>query len=306
MAADDRTYYVADSIALDTVAAHGADALAVWVYVTSKPLDWVIRSAEVQRSLNIGRRRYNAAMSALRAVGVVTDCRVRDENGRYTSHEISASNYMPGHTNEPHLPQVPPVDNPAGGLSTLRKNHSVDNRYPLTKSVFIPKSEEYKSSDGLESPAQPQAPHAVPVVESPIRPNPDILAGNKAQRKKNRINEQLESAKKLKAWCFDNGWSVTARNDTVAGHLADAADHGVSADEITEAFRNAKPGQITSCITAAVTSIVERKKTKTTLAVVSSCTQCGTNEEQIEPNGVCVICNRSDVAQIADNRQEAS
>jgi hypothetical protein len=83
---EDRTYVTVPS---DSIAALcNPDALAILVYLLDKPTDWIIREKEVCDKFQIGRRRYRAALTALKREGLLYSCRYRYEvSGKIAKHE---------------------------------------------------------------------------------------------------------------------------------------------------------------------------------------------------------------------------
>ena len=57
-------------------------ALAVWVYLRSKPEDWEVRESQVCEHFGIGRDRYRAAIRCLVDCHAIDDSRLRDSAGR--------------------------------------------------------------------------------------------------------------------------------------------------------------------------------------------------------------------------------
>lgn len=69
------------------------DALAIWVYLCSKPRDWIVRPDDLMNRFDIGRDRYWKAMKELRALQLVWDFKVKDgETGKILSNKIVCSN----------------------------------------------------------------------------------------------------------------------------------------------------------------------------------------------------------------------
>lgn len=57
-------------------------ALAVWVYLRSKPENWEVREADITEHFGIGRDRYRASIRYLTQCGAIDDARIKDEAGR--------------------------------------------------------------------------------------------------------------------------------------------------------------------------------------------------------------------------------
>jgi hypothetical protein len=59
------------------------DALAIWVYLLTKPTNWVVRKTEIMEHFSIGRDRYAAAMRYLRDEKLVVHTHIKDETGSF-------------------------------------------------------------------------------------------------------------------------------------------------------------------------------------------------------------------------------
>lgn len=57
-------------------------ALAVWVYLRSKPENWEVREADITEHFGIGRDRYRASIRYLTQCGAIEDKRIKDNAGR--------------------------------------------------------------------------------------------------------------------------------------------------------------------------------------------------------------------------------
>jgi len=54
------------------------DALAIWVYLLTKPDNWIVRKEEIKTHFSLGRDRYSAAMKELRRLGLLVTAHVRN------------------------------------------------------------------------------------------------------------------------------------------------------------------------------------------------------------------------------------
>jgi len=63
-------------------------ALAIWVHLCMKPEDWIVRRSEIMQRFSIGRDKYQECMRELRALGLVWDYHIRDENGGFLDKAI--------------------------------------------------------------------------------------------------------------------------------------------------------------------------------------------------------------------------
>lgn len=67
---------------------NNAEALAVWVYLSTKPSDWIIRKKELQNHFNFGEDKIDSIFSYLKKIGLLIYFRERDEKGRLGKSEI--------------------------------------------------------------------------------------------------------------------------------------------------------------------------------------------------------------------------
>jgi uncharacterized phage protein (TIGR02220 family) len=63
-------------------------ALAVWVYLRSKPEGWIVRETDVREHFDLGRDRYRAAVRYLCEAGATVDARIHDKNGHIVGREL--------------------------------------------------------------------------------------------------------------------------------------------------------------------------------------------------------------------------
>jgi hypothetical protein len=113
---DDVHYDIISREAIQAV--HSTDALAIWVYLQSKPETWVPRPSEIQKHFGIGRQRYLNGMKHLREAGLVTISRARDDKGKI-SGSILHCHAVPNHVPENRRsvePTVGQTDGRSNGL----------------------------------------------------------------------------------------------------------------------------------------------------------------------------------------------
>ena len=110
-------------------------ALAVWVYLRSKPEDWEVRESQVCEHFGIGRDRYRAAIRCLVDCHAIDDSRLRDSAGRIVgrayvvNHSIVRSPEKPDTrvNQEDRAPEKPvrrktPSDGKSGPLKNTEVN----------------------------------------------------------------------------------------------------------------------------------------------------------------------------------------
>ncbi len=118
-------------------------ALGMWVYLVDKPIDWTIRKADIQtRFPKISRRAYEAAIRTLKEVGVLKRVPIFAENGRLAGSELVVSSSFI--SDIPNIPlAVPSVKSQPLNIPPTEHTASrqVGERYDLTKSELVPKTE---------------------------------------------------------------------------------------------------------------------------------------------------------------------
>jgi len=103
------------------------DALAVYVYLVSKPEDWIVRPNQVRKHFGFGVDRYQKAMRELRNIGLARDAYPQDGNGKQKGRQIIISSY-------PHEPESEGMETPCDGVSNpLQKNPSITEESTVTK-----------------------------------------------------------------------------------------------------------------------------------------------------------------------------
>ena len=134
-------------------------AAAIWVYLLSKPEDWIIRPTDVQRHFNIGKDSYYARLKVLRNFGVYWNTRSTSADGRFQNGVIHVS-YRPhmatelpsapkGHTDNLPIPDNPEPGpenpEPGPGYRYTGKPES-GKRAPLLKKDSLQKKDSTKSA----------------------------------------------------------------------------------------------------------------------------------------------------------------
>ena len=84
-------------------------ALAIWVYLLTKPEDWIVRRAEILAHFDgLGRPRYEKAMRELREMGLVWTHVVQDEAGKITD-SVMVVEALPTVYTENRVPGKPAI-----------------------------------------------------------------------------------------------------------------------------------------------------------------------------------------------------
>jgi len=58
-------------------------ALAIWIYLQSKPEDWNLSEGQIRSHFNVGEDRYKAAMRQLREAGLYEVVRIKNDMGKF-------------------------------------------------------------------------------------------------------------------------------------------------------------------------------------------------------------------------------
>jgi len=66
----------------------GCEALALWLYLITRPQNWVIRKTDIKNRFDWGRDRYTKAMTELKSLGLVTVASVRGDKGQLQGNII--------------------------------------------------------------------------------------------------------------------------------------------------------------------------------------------------------------------------
>ena len=68
---------------LDLIKDQGA--FAIYVYLSQKPNDWIIRPSDVQKRFGIGRDKYLGGMRILKEIGLIETRTVHNSNGTFAA-----------------------------------------------------------------------------------------------------------------------------------------------------------------------------------------------------------------------------
>ena len=87
------------------------NALAIWIYLQTKPEGWIVRENHLREHFSLGREKYLKAMRDLRDFHLYDIQRVKDENGKFTStiwHIYATPNHRYG---KPHIRETVHTEN---------------------------------------------------------------------------------------------------------------------------------------------------------------------------------------------------
>ena len=95
------------------------DALAIWIYLLTKPDNWTVRKAEIKTHFSIGEDRYGAAMRHLREAGLVVSASVSDgKTGKLQGRVI----WVNADANLTEVPEKPYLgENRISGIPEVRE-----------------------------------------------------------------------------------------------------------------------------------------------------------------------------------------
>jgi len=113
------------------------DALAIWVYLITKPTNWVVRKAEIMDHFSIGRDRYADSMKMLKEMGLVTIAHVQNEQGHMEGTVIWVHASSKVYTEDTVYRHV--------GVPSSRENYTLKEQESLLKNKrsikrFVPPS----------------------------------------------------------------------------------------------------------------------------------------------------------------------
>ena len=74
---------------------NNADAIAMYCYLLSKPDNWIVRKADIMKSLGIGEQRYKNGREVLQATGLWVTANVTGEDGRFQGKVIWITTEVP-------------------------------------------------------------------------------------------------------------------------------------------------------------------------------------------------------------------
>ena len=154
------SFTVVDNETFMAISAEDGLAAAIWVYLQSKPEDWIVRPADVQRHFKIGRKSYYARLKVLRAHGVYWNTSDTGPDGKFRNGVIHVSAVpvmVAGKEDEPSDPEGHPVESDKNCQEpSAPEGHPGDpNRYtgkgesgsgaPLQKKDYLQKKDSTKS-----------------------------------------------------------------------------------------------------------------------------------------------------------------
>ncbi len=125
-----------------------ADALAIWVYLCSKPKDWIVRKNDIFQQLGIGRKRYADAIKILTDIGLLRLVTIRSAKGTVIGTTYDVYNFS--------------------DLTEIDKSVSVGKSAEADKTVYLGKPTEIDRSASLA-----EVPTSAEV--SPFNKDRDIL-----------------------------------------------------------------------------------------------------------------------------------
>lgn len=65
------------------------DALAIWVFLQSKPDNWNVQETQIRNHFDLGRTRYMKAMRQLRELGLYEVVRLKDDSNNFTGSRFN-------------------------------------------------------------------------------------------------------------------------------------------------------------------------------------------------------------------------
>lgn len=110
-------YTTVSNVAIELI--RNVDALAIWIYLQSKPESWIVRAADIQKHFDIGRDKYRKAMAYLMDAGFISYRRLQGDGGKMLGTEIHV-HYKPSNRQpeNPHRPPEKPSVGKSGPLVT--------------------------------------------------------------------------------------------------------------------------------------------------------------------------------------------
>jgi hypothetical protein len=80
------SYEIVPRATVDSIS--GCEALSLWIYLITRPQNWVVRRADIKKRFTWGRDKYTRAMNELKEIGLVTVAQVRGEDGQLQGNII--------------------------------------------------------------------------------------------------------------------------------------------------------------------------------------------------------------------------
>ena len=134
------------------------DALAIWIYLVTKPTNWIVRKTEIMQHFGISRYRYADAMKLLKDMKLVTIAHVQDEQGKMTgtliwvhaSNEVYTEDTIYRHVGTPNSRENSTLKEQESLLKNNRvigkfvppeveevRNYIKEHKYPVDPEQFV-------------------------------------------------------------------------------------------------------------------------------------------------------------------------
>ncbi len=179
------------------------DALAIWVYLQTKPEGWIVRAKDIQRHFSIGRDKYRNAMGYLSDMGLVSYVRVHDEQGHLQGTDIHV-HFQPteGLKNRPSVKPTVGESDPLvmeGGVSDGKTLSNADQRGALNEAF------ELFWTAGMVKVGKAKAKAKFEKLVRDGKEEPDALARKLARDVKARLAAQVFGFDRLHPTTYLNG-----------------------------------------------------------------------------------------------------
>lgn len=163
------------------------DALAIWVYLQTRPSGWTVRPTELRKRFKLGRDRSARAMRDLKALGLMTHTEIRGEDGRLAGSVLHV-HYEPV-VEATGSGEAPPEPNDAEG------GHDTPGRQAATKAPSAPGPEGNSTAPSpAEAKASAKDEDDGPDVEDTAAPGQaSLLALMDASDPEQRLKEAFET-----------------------------------------------------------------------------------------------------------------
>jgi len=105
------------------------EAKLIWVYLLTKPDDWIINEKSIKNELDIGRGRYQKGMRELKKLNLLGDIYIQNTSGKFIGHNIILYE-------EPHIQETSHTETRQRGetadiLKTKEELNTKRNKPPL-------------------------------------------------------------------------------------------------------------------------------------------------------------------------------
>jgi len=104
-----------------------SDAFRLYCYLASKSRDWKVAKDWTAKKCGIGERKAKQCWSYLERCGLLEYTKIRNENGKFTHHDIRILNGSKFNPNEPFLKTTGAETAPVEKLSTEMPHHRCNN-----------------------------------------------------------------------------------------------------------------------------------------------------------------------------------